>query len=171
MKALKLKVSVTVTTDQDDKFIHGRVEFYSSPPEGYIKDLLDIGHSVPLVNCNRKGDGCPTMITELQSHNHDVPMFNNAEEFKGYLERIITDVTAAAGKVGWSVKQAEQNEQGKLTTVMQEGLKGLQLEKMAKGVWKYCKPCDTEKLFRDNECTSCGHSHWTKEAEEEQDNE
>ena len=145
--------------------------FYSSPPEGYIKDLLDIGHSVPLVNCNRKGDGCPTMITELQSHNYDVPIFNNAAEFKGYLERIITDVTAAAGKVGWSVKQAEQNEQGKLTTVMQEGLKGLQLEKMAKGVWKYCKPCDTEKLFRDNECTSCGHSHWTKEAEEEQDNE
>jgi len=171
MKALKLKVSVTVTTDQDDKFIHGRVAFYSSPPEGYIKDLLDIGHSVPLVNCNRKGDGCPTMITELQSHNHDVPMFNNAEEFKGYLERIITDVTAAAGKVGWSVKQAEQNEQGKLTTVMQEGLKGLQLEKMAKGVWKYCKPCDTEKLFRDNECTSCGHSHYTVEAEEENDNE
>ena len=171
MKALKLKVSVTVTTDQDDKFIHGRVAFYSSPPEGYIKDLLDIGHSVPLVNCNRKGDGCPTMITELQSHNYDVPIFNNAAEFKGYLERIITDVTAAAGKVGWSVKQAEQNEQGKLTTVMQEGLKGLQLEKMAKGVWKYCKPCDTEKLFRDNECTSCGHSHRTKEAEEEQDNE
>ena len=128
MKALKLKVSVTVTTDEDDKFIAGGVQFYSSPPKGYIKDLLEMGHSVPLVNCNRKGDGCPTMITELQSHNHDVPMFNNAEEFKGYLERIITNVTAAAGKVGWSVKQAEENEQAKLTTVMQEGLKGLKLE-------------------------------------------
>ena len=37
------------------------------------------------------------------------------------------DVTSEAGKVGWAVKQAEESEQGKLTTVMQEGLKGLQL--------------------------------------------
>ena len=154
MKALKLKVSVTVTTDEDDKFIAGGVQFYSSPPKGYIKDLLEMGHSVPLVNCNRKGDGCPTMITELQSHNHDVPMFNNAEEFKGYLERIITNVTAAAGKVGWSVKQAEEKEQAKLTTVMQEGLKGLKLE----------------DAKAEAECDDCNAETWHDLHEEEQDN-
>ena len=128
MKALKLKVAVTVTTDQDDKFVGGAVQFYSSPPEGYVKDLLAQGLSVPTVNCSRQGNGCPTMITELELHNNHTPMFGDRIEFKNYLERIIHNVTAEAGKVGWPVKQAEENEQGKLTTVMQEGLKGLQLE-------------------------------------------
>ena len=128
MKALKLKVIVSATTSgADGSFLSGGVQFYSSPPEGYIKDLLDLGHSVPMVNCSRKGNGCPTMITELQTHNGHSPFFTDATEFRKYIERIMHDVTSEAGKVGWAVKQAEESEQGKLTTVMQEGLKGLQL--------------------------------------------
>ena len=131
MKALKLKVAVTVTTDQDDKFVGGGVQFYSSPPEGYIKDLLTQGLSVPTVNCSRQGNGCPTMITELELHNNHTPIFNDGIKFKDYIERIIHEVTAEAGKVGWKVKQAEEKEQAKLTTVLQEGLKGLQLDAKA----------------------------------------
>ena len=74
---IDVKVQVNTVRDADGKFIQGIPQIWTTPSKDFIAHMLDKKIEIPTIECNRKGDGCSTPITELQIHNNHVPTYTD----------------------------------------------------------------------------------------------
>ena len=101
---IEVKVQVNTVRDGNGKYIQGSPQMFSTPSKDFIAHILDKKIEIPTVDCNRKGDGCPTPITELQIHNSHVPNFNDENEMVKYCHRILSAVKMECSFMGVMVR-------------------------------------------------------------------
>ena len=96
MSKVNIKVNADILKSSKGEFLQGRVQFYSKVSDGFISHLLDNKIQIPTVNCSRDGSKCATPVTELEAHNHHVPVFSSGSghtelDMVNYSQRIIKD--------------------------------------------------------------------------------
>ena len=114
-KELNLEVIINSTRDGDGTLLTASPQFFSHPSKDIVKHLLELQVPIPMVNCNRKGDGCPTYITELQNHNDHVPVFQDEKELNSYIARIMVHTEQACRKVGVWLTQLQKQQMQAIT--------------------------------------------------------
>ena len=115
MPSIDIHVQANISKNHEDNFIGGTVVFYSKPNEGFIKYMLDNNYSIPTVPCNRKGDGCDTHITELQSHNDNIPDWSASKghtelDMVNYATRIVNATMEKCQSIGVDVNMIAKDE-------------------------------------------------------------
>ena len=113
-KALNIETVVNINREEDDdgnsKFIAGMPHFFSTPPEGFVKYLLDIQQPIPKVNLSRNGSNsnCNMHISDLQSHNGHAPSFTDEIELMGYIDRVLEHIAKACESLDISMTQIKK---------------------------------------------------------------
>ena len=101
---IDVKVQVNTVRDADGKFIQGIPQIWTTPSKDFIAHMLDKKVEIPTIDCNRKGDGCSTPITELQIHNNHVPTYTDEQELIQYCHRVLWALQTECTFLGVMVK-------------------------------------------------------------------
>ena len=124
-KKLHLDTLLQIATDPENTVFQGSVQFNTTPPKGWVQQLMDMGitKAETTVNCSRLGNNpsCNTSIFELQNHNHHAPLFNNEIAMTKYINRILTDVNSRCKKIDMHLEIEKPKELSKLTYVLKQG--------------------------------------------------
>ena len=125
---IEMTVQAILTRDENGKLVEGLVTFHTVPANGFVSYLLNNKIEIPKVNCNRKGDGCTTPITELQQHNGHVPTFSNGagyteQDMMDYALRIVRDTHTVCKNIGVEVKVKQVEQATELVNVLKEYVK------------------------------------------------
>ena len=112
---IEMTVQAVISRDENGELSEGIVTFHTTPTNGFVSYLLNNKIEIPKINCNRRGDGCPTPVTELQQHNGHVPLFgkgsgHTTQDMMDYAIRIVRDTHYQCKQIGVEVgvKQVEQ---------------------------------------------------------------
>jgi|TARA_R100001530_G_scaffold2685_3_gene4308 hypothetical protein len=124
-KKIHLDTLLQIATDHENTVFQGTVQFNTTPPKGWVQQLMDMGitKAETTVNCSRLGKNpeCNTSIFELQNHNHHTPIFNNEFAMTEYINRILTDVNVTCKKIDMHLEIEKPKELSKLTYVLKQG--------------------------------------------------
>ena len=131
-KKLHLDTLLQIATDPENTVFQGSVQFNTTPPTGWVQQLMDMGISMDktTVNCSRLGKNpqCNISIFELQNHNSHAPIFSTEIEMMEYINRILMDVDLVCKKIDMRLEIEKPKELSKLTYVMKQGYEAMELD-------------------------------------------